>query len=360
MKTVLLNLGQRSYDICIAAESLGAVAEAVGGCHSRCFVLTETNVAACGYPQRVVNSLEAAGREVVLLTVPAGEESKSIAVATEIWESLLIHHADRKSILIAVGGGVVGDLGGFVAATFARGIDFFQVPTTLLAQVDSSVGGKVAINLAQSKNSVGAFYQPCGVAIDPQVLHTLSENDFASGVGEVAKYALALDASLYRFLNENATAFLARDSETLEEVIARCCQIKAEIVMQDERETGSRRVLLNYGHTFAHAFEVLSHYKIAHGHAVSIGMACAVRLAERLGIVDADMVRTHDDFLKCLALPRHVPQTMSQVMSPEAVVDAMRHDKKTEHDRLRLVVPTEIGACRLVEDVDSETIRSIL
>lgn len=360
MDTISLHLGPRSYRITIASGSLQRVATEIDARHSRLFVLTDTNVAACGYPQRVVDALTASGREAICLTVVAGEGSKSIDTATDLWNSLLAHRADRASLLITVGGGVVGDLGGFVAATFARGIGFFQVPTTLLAQVDSSVGGKVAINLPQAKNSIGAFHQPRGVVIDTEVLRTLPDDEFSSGVGEVAKYAIALDASLCDFLDQHTGSFLSREATTLEEVIARCCRIKANIIEDDERETGDRRVLLNYGHTFAHAFETLSHYAIAHGHAVAIGMRCAARLAARLGIVADDVVRRSDALLTRLGLPQRLEDVTPVVVAPADVVEVMRRDKKTERDRLRLVVPTAIGACQLVDGVAASDIEAVV
>ena len=200
--------------------------------------------------------------------------------------------ADRQTLVVAVGGGVVGHLAGFVAATFARGIPFAQVPTTLLAQVDSSVGGKVGVNLPAAKNMVGAFWQPVAVLIDTQTLQTLPEREYRSGLAEVVKYGIILDAAFFARLEQIAPALMARRHDELQEVIARCCQLKADVVEADEREESGHRTILNYGHTFGHAFEALTGYnQLLHGEGVSIGMMCAARLAQRLGRVDAEFVR---------------------------------------------------------------------
>lgn len=261
-------------------------------------------------------------------------------------------------MVVAVGGGVVGDLAGFLAATFARGIRFFQVPTSLLAQVDSSVGGKVGINLEKAKNMVGAFLQPQGVLIDVGTLDTLPVREYISGLGEVVKYGMILDAPFFDFLEEHAADLLNRDHELLNRVVARCCRLKADVVEEDERETSGRRAILNYGHTFAHALESLSGYgRLLHGEAVAIGMVCAARLAVELGMIDADSADRQQTLLERLRLPVELPANSA---SPREIYDAMRHDKKVQHGRLRLILPTRIGEVTAVEEVDSKQILKVL
>jgi 3-dehydroquinate synthase len=258
--------------------------------------------------------------------------------------------------MVAVGGGVIGDLAGFVAATFARGLPFVQVPTTLLAQVDSSVGGKVGINLAGGKNMVGAFWQPAGVLIDTAVLSTLSDREYRAGLAEVVKYGVILDAAFFAYLEGHAAELAARDAEVLRHVIARSCQLKASVVERDEREQSGLRAVLNYGHTFCHALETVTGYgKYLHGEAVAIGMLCASRLAERLGRVDKTFTERQQKLLETLGLPVDFP-----AVDHDSLLHAMSHDKKVEHGRLRFVLPTRMGHVELVGDVAQEDVRAAL
>ena len=347
MQTVHVSLAHRSYDIEFAPlESVGAALAAFDRI-SRCVVLTDTNVAELGYAKRVAESIADVGIDADILSVAAGEQSKSIETAATLWEELLECQADRRTVLVAVGGGVIGDLGGFIAATFARGIRFFQVPTTLLAQVDSSVGGKVGIDLPTAKNMVGAFYQPLGVLIDTQTLQTLPEEQYASGLGEVVKYAVSLDAKLFELLEANRDGIRNRDAELLQKIVAICCRIKAKIVEQDEFETTGLRALLNYGHTFGHAFESLSRYTLPHGLAVSAGMICAARLAKRLGMVDSAFVERQMTLHQALGLPTTPPPKLDV----QRTLELMRRDKKAEFGKLRLVLPIALGQCTVVDDV---------
>jgi 3-dehydroquinate synthase len=291
-----------------------------------------------------------------VISIEPGEASKSIEAAAGLWEGLLELGADRKSVVAAVGGGVVGDLAGFIAATFARGVRFFQAPTTLLAQVDSSVGGKVGINLPEAKNMVGAFKQPIGVLIDAATLATLQEREYRAGLGEVVKYGVILDAELFDYLEAHADALLARDHDTLVHIVTRCCRLKADVVEQDEQEESGLRAVLNYGHTFAHAFEALGGYgEILHGEAVSIGMLCASRLAERLRRVDAAFTKRQYDLLDKLGLPTAAPE-----LDADEVLESMMHDKKVQHGQLRFVLPTRMGHVELVADVDLADARAAL
>ncbi len=350
-------LGERSYRIligwgCLAdvsrfLESFGSIAHAV--------IVCDRNVAD-RYAQRLAEALRAVIRRVDLIEVPPGEESKSVAEADRLWNSLLKLRTDRQSWLFAVGGGVVGDLAGFVAATYARGISLVQVPTTLLAQVDSSVGGKVAVNLPEAKNMVGAFWQPRLVIIDPSTLESLPHRQYRAGLAEVVKYGMIADAAFFEFLEQHAAAIVARRPHALEKIICRSCQIKAMVVGQDEREQSGQRAILNYGHTFAHALEAISGYgQFLHGEAVAIGMHYAVRLAVRLGMVDPQTAERQDRLLATMELPVTAPG-----FDPQTWTAAMQHDKKVAAGRLRFVLPRSIGHVELVDNVPQELVRDIL
>ncbi len=291
-----------------------------------------------------------------MLVIEAGEQSKDIDTAAGLWEQLLAVGTDRKSVVFAVGGGVIGDLAGFIAATYARGVPFVQVPTTLLAQVDSSVGGKVGINLSGAKNMVGAFWQPAGVLIDTAVLKTLPDREYRAGLAEVVKYGVILDAEFFEYLERNISELNQRDASVLEHVVARCCRLKADVVEADERETAGLRAVLNYGHTFCHALETVTGYgEFLHGEAVSLGMLCASRLAERLGRVDAAFTSRQHELLAALNLPVDFPD-----VNHSQLLDAMTHDKKVEHGRLRFVLPTRMGHVELVGDVPEEDVLAAL
>jgi 3-dehydroquinate synthase len=356
-QTIHVNLAQRSYAIEIGSGNLDRAGELIGefGEVTHAVVVTDENVQE-PHAIRVAESL--AGREIEtdVVAVEPGEKSKSVDVAVGLWQGLLELGADRKSVVVAVGGGVVGDLAGFIAATFARGLPFFQVPTSLLAQVDSSVGGKVGVNLPEAKNMVGAFKQPLGVLIDTATLETLDERQYRAGLGEVVKYGVILDAELFAYLEANVAALNARDPEVLRHVIARCCRLKADVVEQDEEERSGLRAVLNYGHTFAHAFETLTGYgELLHGEAVSIGMLCASRLAERLGRIDAEVTARQHSLLAVLGLPVAVPALDSQ-----KILHSMRHDKKAQHGRLRFVLADRLGHVELVGGVEPEDVQAAL
>ena len=352
---VRVDLAERSYDIRIGAGSLdeaGRLLTEIGRV-SHAVVLTDENVEE-PHAVKVAESLAEASVTVDLVVVEPGEPAKSVDKAAALWEKLLELGTDRKSVVVAVGGGVVGDLAGFIAATYARGVRFFQVPTTLLAQVDSSVGGKVGINLPRAKNMVGAFLQPVGVLIDTATLDTLDARQYRAGLGEVVKYGVILDAELFDYLEANAAGLAGRDHDVLGHVIARCCRLKADVVHQDEREESGLRAVLNYGHTFAHALEALAGYgKLLHGEAVSIGMLCASRLAERLRRVDAEFTERQRRLLAALGLPTDLPE-----IDHDQILRTMMHDKKVEHGRLRFVLPVRMGHVELVGDVGLDDVRA--
>ena len=346
--TTRVNLAERSYDIQIGSGNRADLAaflrERTKSNHA--VIVTDTNVDQL-YADQLGDKLTDERWEVDVLVADAGEASKCSDMATDLWETMLDEGTDRQSIVLAIGGGVVGDLAGFVAATFARGLQFFQVPTTLLAQVDSSVGGKVGINLPGAKNMVGAFWQPMGVLIDVDVLTTLPDREYRAGLGEVVKYGVILDAEFFEYLESNTDAINAKDPVVLSTIIERCCRLKADVVEADERETSGLRAVLNYGHTYAHAFEAAGNYgEMLHGEAVSIGMMCAARLAEQMGRVDASFVARQLALLESLQLPTATPD-----YDGEDLVAFMRHDKKVDDGQLRFVLPTKLGHVELVKDV---------
>lgn len=350
-------LGDRSYDIQIGTGNLATVGAFIASrrATSHAAVITDENVRE-PHAAGVLESLRLANIRAEMRVLPSGESTKSVSRAEELWQWLLDIGADRKSVVVAVGGGVIGDLAGFVAATFARGLDFVQVPTTLLAHVDSSVGGKVAINLPGAKNMVGAFWQPRGVLIDTAVLETLPAREFRAGLGEVVKYGVILDAEFFDYLEKHVREIEARDPAVLRNLILRSCQLKANIVAADEREETGLRSVLNYGHTFCHAIEALTGYdQFLHGEAVSIGMVCASCLAERLGRIGHEITRRQVDLLSALGLPVTMPELDSQEF-----VAAMQRDKKVEHGKLRFVLPNRMGHVELVGGVSSDDVLSAL
>ena len=298
----------------------------------------------------VAKGLQDSNVQTDLVVLPSGESTKSISVAEQLWKKCLEIGVNRKSIIVAVGGGVIGDLAGFIAATYARGIRFMQIPTTLLAQVDSSVGGKVGINLTAAKNMVGAFWQPATVLIDTATLDTLPAREYRAGLAEVVKYGVILDEEFFEYLERSQSAINQRKSAVLIDIIERSCQLKAKIVSEDEREESGLRAVLNYGHTFAHALETVTGYRaLLHGEAVSIGMLCASRLAERLGRFDRQSTERQATLLQNLGLPITVPS-----VDHEQVLRAFRSDKKSEGNNLRFVLPSRIGEVKLVEHIDPQ------
>ena len=343
-----VQLAERSYDIDIESGNLSRLPEFLRQRTSsnHAVLITDTNVDTL-YADKLGDQLTADSWEVLVMVVDAGEKSKSSEVTDELWETMLEEGADRQSCVVAVGGGVVGDLAGFVAATFARGLEYFQVPTTLLAQVDSSVGGKVGVNLSSAKNMVGAFWQPQGVLVDVSVLATLPDQEYRAGLAEVVKYGVILDAEFFTYLEQQTEAINQKDAATLTKVVERCCRLKADVVEQDEREVTGLRSVLNYGHTFAHAFEAASQYdKLLHGEAVSIGMMCAARLAARMGRVDDVFVERQQNLLRALHLPLSGPE-----FDEDQIVQLMHKDKKVDDGKLRFVLPDRMGHVELVGDV---------
>ena len=348
VNTTRVNLAERSYDIEIGSGNLAGLSEFLRQRtkSNHAVIVTDTQVDEL-YADKLGDQLTDDEWEVHVLVVDAGEASKATAVAEELWETMLAEGTDRQSIVVAIGGGVVGDLAGFVAATFARGLQFFQVPTTLLAQVDSSVGGKVGINLPGAKNMVGAFWQPEGVIIDVDVLATLPDREYRAGLAEVAKYGVILDEGFFSYLELNIGGINAKSPDVLRYIVERCCRLKADVVEADERETTGLRSVLNYGHTYAHAFEAAGNYgDMLHGEAVSIGMMCAARLATIMGRVERGFVPRQRALLEALHLPTETPS-----YDRDELVALMRRDKKVDEGQLRFVLPDRMGHVELVKDV---------
>jgi 3-dehydroquinate synthase len=351
-----VNLGPRSYDIVITtADTAGigpfARARSRG---SSALLIADDNVAA--HARLVQASLDGAGFRTGLALRPPGEGQKSLDVAKVLYDQLLDLPADRHTLVVAVGGGVMGDLAGFVAATFARGLPLLMVPTTLLAMVDSSVGGKVAVNLPRAKNMVGAFHQPVGVWIDTAALETLPPREYQSGLAEVVKYGVILDEPFFVFQEQNSAGMASRDAGVVRRLIQRSCQLKADVVERDEREETGLRAVLNYGHTFAHAFETAGGYGgWLHGEAVAAGMICASRLAERRGLIDGDATERQIRLLRAFGLP-----TAPKPWPVDELIATMKTDKKAVAGRMRFILPTKLGHVALFDDVPEIQVRDIL
>jgi 3-dehydroquinate synthase len=365
--TVPVALGSRSYEIVIATGRLDTWAQSLDAWRKqrwgesgagKALVVSDLHVAK-PHAETVLKSLGTAGWQTGRIDLEPGEQAKALAVVSRLYDALVALKADRRSVVVAVGGGVVGDTAGFAAATYARGIPLIQIPTTLLAQVDSSVGGKVGINHPQGKNLIGAFHQPLGVFIDTATLETLPDRDYRSGLAEVVKYGVILDGAFFDYLEVHVEGLNRREPDVLRRVIARSCQLKANVVEKDEYETTGLRALLNYGHTFAHAYEALIGYgELQHGEAVAIGMIHASRLAERLGRIDRSLTERQIELLGALHLPTGMPAKCR--LEVDAVLERMQLDKKTLGGTIRFVLPTRIGHVELVETVPAADVRAVL
>ncbi len=361
MRIVNVPLGARSYEIKIGPGLLSQLGShcarlKLGG---RCAVISDRNVAP-RFAKAVQLGLKKAGFDSVLITVPAGEPAKSLKVVEYCYDVLAKHRLERKSFIVALGGGVVGDLAGFVAATYLRGIAFVQVPTTLLAQVDSSVGGKVGVNLKAGKNLVGAFHQPRLVLCDIDALRTLPMREFRAGLAEVIKYGIIYDAALFARLERDLPKLLNREPKTLTEVIARCCEIKADVVGQDETETGLRAIL-NFGHTIGHAIENISGYgKYLHGEAISIGQIAAARISGAVLGLDAGEIGRIEAIFRGAGLPTQIQFNASQ---RKKLLGAMRLDKKVSGGEVKFVLAKKIGEVvwgqKVAEALIRETLESL-
>ena len=354
-RTLTVSLGERSYPIHIGPGLLADPAVFVPHLRSGRAALVTNDVVAPLYADRVARTLEQAGARVQRIVLPDGEARKDSQTLDRVYSALLAERADRQTVLVALGGGVVGDLAGFAAATYQRGVPFIQVPTTLLAQVDSSVGGKTAINHPLGKNMIGAFHQPRVVVADTDSLATLPSRELSAGLAEVIKYGIIHDEAFFRWLEANVDALRALDAPALAHAVGRSCEIKADIVVQDERETGVR-ALLNLGHTFGHAIETLEGYgKWLHGEAVGAGMVLAARLSTRLGRLPPEGLSRIVDLVRRAGLPIEPP-----ALAVDAWLDAMGRDKKNEGGRLTLILPEALGKASIDKGVPLPMLRAVL
>ena len=359
---VRVALGDRAYDIAIGRGLLASLGQRVAALKpgAKAAIVTDATVEALllGATQA---ALAAAGVSATHVSVPAGEGSKSIAMFERVCDALIAARIERGDVVIALGGGVVGDLAGFCAAAVRRGLDYVQVPTTLLAQVDSSVGGKTAINSRHGKNLIGAFHQPVLVVADTALLDTLPERQFRAGYAEVAKYGLLGDAAFFGWLEANADDVFAGRNGAREHAIAVSCRMKAAIVARDERETGDR-ALLNLGHTFGHALEAAAGFsdRLLHGEAIGLGMTLALEFSARLGLLpaaEAERARRH---LGKVGLPTHISDIAGGVPDVDALMDLMAQDKKVRRGRLTLILARAIGDAFVAPDVDAAQVRAFL
>lgn len=359
VESLTVSLGERSYPIFVGDVGFSDPAKLAEGLApylkgNQVAIITNETIAPL-YLQQVQSAL--GNRQVDVFQMPDGESYKSLDTYTQVMDFLLEKKHNRSTCLIALGGGVVGDLCGFVAATFQRGVDFIQIPTTLLSQVDSSVGGKTAVNHPAGKNMIGAFYQPLAVFADISVLETLPDREYAAGLAEVVKYGIIYDADFFAWLEANAPALVQREKYALTHIITRSCEVKAAVVSEDERE-GGRRAILNYGHTFGHAIEKLLGYgRLLHGEAVSIGMVMAARLSvEFSGLALADSQR-----IEKLLQQLNLPVTLKGLeLNAEAMIDAMGMDKKVVDGELRFVVADQMGSVRVASHVSVSALEKIL
>jgi 3-dehydroquinate synthase len=346
MATLTVGLADRSYPIRIGAGTLWDLGEACAGLGlgKKTAIVTNPTVAA-PYLEPVRRSLTRAGFAVTVCEVPDGERYKTTRWVGRIYDHLVSERFDRESFVTALGGGVVGDMAGFAAATFLRGIPFVQVPTTLVAQVDSSVGGKTGVNHPSGKNLIGAFHQPRLVHMDMETLATLPRRELLAGIAEVVKYGVIADPAFFEYLEGHVDGVLALDGKVMGAVVRRCCEIKAEVVAADERETSGVRAILNYGHTVGHALEAVTRYRrYKHGEAVAVGMVAAARMAVRMGRLAAPAAERQRELLMRFGLPVELPPRLDR----DALLSAMNLDKKVRAGRIRMVLADRIGHVELV------------
>ncbi|MBI3871227.1 MAG: 3-dehydroquinate synthase [Verrucomicrobia bacterium] len=358
MQIVPVKLGRRSYAIHIGARLVAGLgcSYAELGLGSRCAIITDSRVGPL-YAKQVVRSLRSVDVDAVTIAIPSGEAAKSLKNVDRCYRQLAAHRLERKSCVVALGGGVVGDLAGFVAATYLRGVPFVQIPTTLLAQVDSSVGGKTGVNLKAGKNLVGAFHQPRLVLCDLATLRTLPPREFRSGIAEIIKYGIIYDPDLFAFLEREMPRILRRQEKPLAHIIARSCAIKAEVVSQDETESGLRAIL-NFGHTIGHAIEAISGYgRYLHGEAISIGQVKAATLSARLAGLPASDVDRIRSLFEASGLPTTIRLNAAQ---KRRLLAAMRLDKKVSDGEIRFVLARRIGEVVWGQRVVAQHVEAVL
>ena len=357
MQKIRVELGERSYNIMVGngiLKDIGRINEKFEINNKNALISNPTVYDL--YGKTVSESLTASGYDLTEVLLPDGEEYKSLASTEKIYEALLKAKLDRKSALIALGGGVIGDITGFAASTYMRGIDFIQVPTTLLAQVDSSVGGKTGVNHPLGKNMIGAFWQPRLVWIDTATLASLPRREFLSGLGEVIKYGVIWDEEFFAYLETNRDKILQLAPDALTHIVRRSCEIKSEVVSKDERESGLRAIL-NYGHTIGHAIETITGYKkYLHGEAVSIGMYLEAKLSHQIGLLEKKAVAR----IKALIDSYELPSEMPGEIEINDLIEKMQIDKKTVGGKMHFVLPEIVGSVRIHSGITSEDIKKLV
>lgn len=361
-KQIKVELGERSYDIHIGRDLLKDAGKLIKNIapNARCVIVSDENVIK-EHGQTLGASLEKAGIKFSTLIIPAGEKSKSMEMLNSVVEGMLDAKMERGDLVIAFGGGVVGDLAGFAAAITRRGMDFIQIPTSLLSQVDSSVGGKTGINSPHGKNLIGAFHQPLLVIADTDVLKTLSDREFRAGYAEVAKYGLINRPDFFNWLEKNREGIFSIGAPLIE-AIATSCQCKADVVKEDEKESGVR-ALLNLGHTFGHALEAATQFdsaRLVHGEGVSIGMVMAHKFSNRMNLCDMDSVKRVEAHLKACGLPTHPNQIPGELPPPEKLLDFIGQDKKVTRGKLNFILTKGLGQSYIANDVPSSEVLSFL
>ena len=355
MRKVKVKLGSNSYEVCVGSGLLAQAGHRLteNGFSGKLVIITDPTVNRL-YGDALNQSLAKEDFNVTTLLVPEGEEQKSLETAGRLYNELTNCYAERTTPILALGGGVIGDLAGFVAATYLRGVPLVQIPTTLLAQVDSSIGGKVAVDHGQLKNEIGAFYQPGLVIADIDTLKTLPTEELANGLAEVIKSAAIQNNKFFAFLEGNLGRIKSLDTGALEEIVFQSVKIKAEIVEKDERDLGLRS-LLNYGHTIGHAIESVSDFKVEHGRAIAIGMLAAARISNKMGILDENGLVRLKSVIEKAGLPTEMPN-----LKVEEIIKVMKHDKKVLKDRVRFVLLKSIGDAFITDEVSPRLVEQVL
>jgi len=355
MRKVKVKLGSNSYEVCVGSGLLAQTGRWLteNGFSGKLVIITDPTVNWL-YGDALNRSLTKEGFNVTTLLVAEGEDQKSLETAGRLYHELTNCFAERTTPILALGGGVIGDLAGFVAATYLRGVPLVQIPTTLLAQVDSSIGGKVAVDHGQLKNKIGAFYQPRLVITDTDTLKTLPTTELASGLAEVIKSAAIRDNEFLTFLEKNLDRVKSLDTGALEEIVFQSVKIKAEIVEKDERDLGLRSIL-NYGHTIGHAIESASDFKVDHGRAIAIGMLAAARISNQMGILDESESMRLKSVIERAGLPTEMPN-----LKLEEIIQAMKHDKKVLKDKVRFVLLKSIGDAFITDEVSPHLVEQVL
>jgi 3-dehydroquinate synthase len=359
MRSIKVNLDKKSlssYEICIGKDIIDRVALIIAKNHTagHYAVITDNCVGSL-YGQKFLSSLKDVGLNVHLIEFPAGEASKNINTVLDIAGKLLKLGADRETCLIALGGGVVGDITGFIASIFMRSVLYIQIPTTLIAQVDSSIGGKTAVDLPHGKNLLGTFYQPCAVFVDLSFLETLPEKEFNNGLAEIIKYSIIDDEKMFHTLESNMEAVKLKDSKLLLNLVETCCRIKKSIVEIDEREQGLRRIL-NFGHTLGHALETISQYTITHGEGVALGMIAAARLSEKMGYLEGNETKRIEALIRSAGLPGKIPE----YFVGDSIIPLLQMDKKKKGDIIHFVLLKKIGMPFINGNIEPKLITAVL